>query len=40
MGIKYPFQNPELDLETRINDLVGRLTVEKNGIDPNSSGRY
>jgi len=29
LGIKYPFQNPELDLETRINDLVGRLTVEE-----------
>lgn len=29
MRIEYPFQNPELDLETRLNDLVGRLTVEE-----------
>jgi len=27
--IKYPFQNPDLDLETRLNDLVGRMTVEE-----------
>lgn len=29
MRIDLPFQNPELDLETRLNDLVGRLTVEE-----------
>ncbi|GAB3527662.1 glycoside hydrolase family 3 protein [Pontibacter brevis] len=26
---KYPFQNPELPIETRVNDLVSRLTLEE-----------
>ncbi len=35
MKIKYPFQNSALDLETRINDLVDRMTIsEKIGFIP------
>ena len=26
---EFPFQNPELSLEARVNDLVGRLTLEE-----------
>ncbi len=27
--VKYPFQNPDLDLETRVKDLVSRLTLDE-----------
>ena len=26
---EYPFQNPDLPLETRVNDLVSRLTLDE-----------
>lgn len=35
MNIKYPFQDPALDLETRLNDLVNRMSIpEKIGFIP------
>lgn len=29
MQVKFPFQDPNLDLETRVNDLISRLTIEE-----------
>jgi beta-glucosidase len=49
--IRFPYQNPELSVEERVNDLMGRMTVaekigqmaliEKNSIDdPNDIAKY